>query len=355
MNQQLMKQKIIAYINAAYQWHETGNGSLIEEGVGRDMSYLEEEILTGFGLPFMAFQYSEILQLEGFSIENIEERASELIKELAREASSFLLSPIEKDEDILNKAKQHLQDAVEVLPIIGISTSHYNLFLYYDCYFRNLLTETALISHLKKSEILDEHVSTRIPYTYAALANGKQMKRLIDYGLPFIKQYKNYLQYISGNKPWNEFIFKSKYNGQFSDKMIITLKHFYLSAITIFKADCAVIELLVKYKGFFEPILVSCTSTEMKLIMLHARYYTLAIPPLHITKPEYLTASSRHIRIKDANGHNVEISKINIGIKRIENREYNTDTIQEFTIDFIKASDKVYAIVEFPLDHDLPF
>ena len=89
--------------------------------------------------------------------------------------------------------------------------------------------------------------------------------------------------------------------------------------------------------------------------MLHAKYYTLAIPPLHITKPVYLTASSRHIRIKDANGHNIEISKINIGIKKIENREYNADIIKEFTIEFIKASDKVYGIIEFPLDYDLPF
>lgn len=165
MNQQLMKQKIIAFINAAWQWHQTGNGSLTE-GIGLEMGNLEEKILTGFGLPFMAFQYSEILQLEGFSNEDIEQRATALIKRLSKEAAIYLLSPIEKDEVILKEAKEKLQDAVEVLPMIGLSTSAYNLFLYFDFYFRNIMTENELVSYLKKSETIDGDATTRIPFTY---------------------------------------------------------------------------------------------------------------------------------------------------------------------------------------------
>ena len=63
MNQHLMKQKIIAYIKTAWQWHQSGNGP-ITEGVGLQMRDLEEEILTGYGLPHLAFQYSEMLQFE---------------------------------------------------------------------------------------------------------------------------------------------------------------------------------------------------------------------------------------------------------------------------------------------------
>ena len=120
MEREKIKQKIISYIDTAYEWHEAGEGSLAET-VGKKMVDLEEEILSSFGLPFMAQQYSDIMQVEGFSNENKEQKAEELVEILKYEAQKFLLVPIKKDTKILANAKSQLQDAVEVLPIIGIT------------------------------------------------------------------------------------------------------------------------------------------------------------------------------------------------------------------------------------------
>jgi len=160
MNHDLMKQKITTYIKTTWHWHQTGNGPLTK-GAGLEMADLEEEILTAYGLPYLAFQYSEMLQFEGFSKRNIEKRATSLMESLTQAATNFLLSPIEKDETILQQSKAKLQDAIEVLPFIGISTAPYNLFLYYDFYLKNILNEQALLQHLKKAEVLDKKEERR--------------------------------------------------------------------------------------------------------------------------------------------------------------------------------------------------
>ena len=113
-----MKQKITTFINAAWQWHQLGNGPLTE-GVGLQMANLEEEILTGYGLPHLAFQYSEMLQFEGFSKKNIGKRAVDLMKRLTQAATDFLLSPIEKDETVLQQSKEKLKDGVERMHTIS--------------------------------------------------------------------------------------------------------------------------------------------------------------------------------------------------------------------------------------------
>lgn len=315
MNQQLMKRKITAYIKTAYQWHATGNGSLIE-GIGRKMADLEEDILIGFGLPLMAFQYSELLQLEGFSTKNIKERVSKLFNVLVEEGTQFLLSPIEKDQLVLKQSKEKLQDATEVLPMIGLSTTVYNLFLYYDFYFRNIVTEDELLMYLKKAEVIDEVAATRIPFTYETLINGSHVKRLTNAGFPFIKDYRQFLKYVSTLHPWNQNIVADeskvihKLSGSFE------LRHFFITYIATKSTDTAVVEILAKHKNCFRKLRVWCTIEMTKLIMLHAKYYSLAIPPLYVINPRYLKEGEVHLWLKDSIGKNIEIENIVLGLRK---------------------------------------
>lgn len=353
MKRDKMKQKIVAYINAAYQWHQTGNGSLTEEP-GLTMSDLEAEILYGFGLPRMAFQYAEILQLEGFSIDDVEERSAELLEVLLKEATQFLLAPIEKDVDVLKQAKQNLRDAVEVLPLIGISTSVYNLYLYYDCYLKNNINENELLAFFKKSELLDCQAKTRIPFTYFSLVNGSHLKRLINQGLPFIRAYKGFLKYSSTSHKWDGDFADSDLDNSTAFKNTIVLEHFFISYIGV-REDTVVIEILVEYKHSFIKLLIWCNISIMRLLMLHSRYYSLAIPPLHITKPEYLENTERHIRLKECIGHNIEIENITIGLRRIKSSDNKKGDLPDYTIDYLESKKNIEGHFNCWSDESLPF
>ena len=41
-------------------------------------------------------------------------------------------------------------------------------------------------------------------------------------------------------------------------------------------------------KKTFVELTIFCTTEMMRIIMLHAKYYSLAIPPLYVTSPKYL-------------------------------------------------------------------
>ena len=354
MNQQLMKQKIIAFINTAWQWHQTGNGPMTE-GIGLEMANLEEEILTGFGLPFMAFQYSEILQFEGFSNENIEQRATALIRRLSKEATAYLLSPIEKDEVILKEAKEKLQDAVEVLPMIGLSTTEYSLFLYYDFYLKDILDEAKLLQHLKKAEIIDEDAVTRIPFTYESLKNGNQVKRLLKAGIPFIKEYQAFLKYKFCNQKWDNQTTNVNDQENIVKNNDLKLKHFFITFIAAKDEDTAVVEVLVSRKKGFATLRIWCTVSAIQLILLHARYYSLSIPPMYVINPRYLKDGEVHLRLKDACNKNIEIKNIIVGLQRIDSEENENNNLPCYTVAYITPTVTTPVVPLNRHDDGLPF
>lgn len=354
MNQQLMKQKAIAFINSAWQWHQTGNGPMTE-GIGLEMANLEEEILTGFGLPFMAFQYSEILQFEGFSNENIEQRATALIWRLSKEATAYLLSPIEKDEVILKEAKEKLQDAVEVLPMIGLSTTEYSLFLYYDFYLKGILDEAQLLQHLKKAEIINEDAVTRIPFTYESLKNGNQVKRLLKAGIPFIKEYKAFLKYKFCNQKWDNQTANANDQENMVKNNDLKLKHFFITYIAAKDEDTAVVEVLVSYKNGFATLRIWCTVGMIQLMLLHAKYYSLSIPPMYVINPRYLKDGEVHLRLKEACNKNIEIENIIVGLERVDNNENENYNLPYYAVAYIKPTVTTPVIPLNGLDDGLPF
>lgn len=352
MEQQKMEQKIADYINAAYQWHATGNGSLIE-GIGRTMEDLQEEILISFGLPYLAFQYSELLQLQGFSTKSIKARSSRLFKVLEKEAMQFLLSPIEKDVTVLKQAKENLDDAAEVLPIIGISTSAYNLFLYYEFYFRSVFNEEELLLNLKKVEAIDGDATTRIPYTYATL-NGRQVKRLIYAGFPFIKEYRQFLKYNSTKQKWNRNLSATTEKASPGTKNKIELSRFFITYFAVSaQQNGAAIEILAEYQRSFFKLRIWCSTSIIWLLMAHAKYYSFSIPLLYGTRPKYLRNSDAHLWMKDLKGKNIEIENIIVGLDKAAGEERIDGPYYE--IAYIHPSIHIPVVTRMMYEEGLPF
>ncbi len=351
MNQELMKQKITTFIKAAWQWHQSGNGPLTE-GVGLEMANLEEEILTGYGLPHLAFQYSEMLQFEGFSKKNIGKRAVDLMERLTQVATVFLLSPIEKDEAVLRQSRQKLQDGVEVLPMIGLGTTHYNLFLYYDLYFKNLLNEQALLQHLNKAEAMDMQVETRIPFTYETLQNGNHTRRLMKAGISFMKEYQQYLKYLSINQKWDKAFSKNENKTKTILNDSAELSRFFITYLGAKNRDMAVVEILAPINKSLVRLRIWCNAETITLVLLHARYYSLAIPAMYVINPRHLNNGEMHLRLKEASNKNIEIDNIVI---RIERAEGEPNSIPYYLVKYIQTTVAIPATIEPDQIDGLPF
>ncbi len=351
MNHDLMKQKITTYIKTAWQWHQTGNGPLTE-GAGLQMTDLEEEILTGYGLPYLAFQYTELLQFEGFSKRNIEKRAASLMEKLRQAATDYLLSPIEKDEIVLQQSKAKLQDAVEVLPLIGISTAPYNLFLYYDFYLKNIVNEQVLLQHLKQAEVLDKKEETRIPFTYEMLQNGNHTKRLMQAGIPYLKEYQQYLKYLSTNQTWDIGFRKNETKLKEVLKDTIELSHFFVTYLWAQSEDIAVMEILAPLNKNCARLRIWCTAEMIIQILRHARYYSLAVPAMYVLKPQYLNNGEMHLRLKEANNKNIEIEHVLIGLER---DKHVRNSIPYFLVNYLKPIGGNSAKLEPGQIDDYPF
>lgn len=355
MNKKEIKQKIKSYINASYQWHEENEGTC-DEGIGREMLDLEEEILTSFGLPFMAFQYSDIMQQEGFSKKNIEQRSEELIERLTKEAKIFLLAPIEKDTTILTTARRRLQDAVEVLPFIGITSTAYNCFLYYDIFFRGIYNEQEVLKVFKISEELDIQEKTRIPHTYDTLVLNNNFERLTKIGLPFLKEYKKFLKYQDLKQKWNESVDNYNLGEYFGLPDVFELKHFFVTNIYLKNEKTCCISILIEKGKLLVELSIWCAADMMRVIMLHAKYYSLAIPPLYISSPKFLIEERKiNIKLKQAIGKNVEIEKIKIEIEKMDDEDDEIKDPFAYIITALEVNENIPKIYREEESDDLPF
>jgi hypothetical protein len=329
-----IKEKIIAYIDAAYEWHETNEGSL-DENPGKLMAELEEEILTAFGLPFAAFKYSDILQQEGFSNTNKEERAEHLMQILKFEAEEFLLVPIEKDADLLNEAKHELKDAVEVLPLIGITTTNYNCFLYYDIFFRGICNAHQILKALKKSEALswqDLQIIDSIE-----LLNQENNYKSLQLSIPFLKNYKAFINYKRSKHNWNEH--NDNYNlDQYvglPDKF--ELNHFVIKEIYVENESICCLKILRLLKNTIIEMKLFCQANEMFEILRYAKYYSIAMPILYVIKLALTNSQAITIIAKDAIDNNIEIENINLEISKLYKR--NEKNAFDYYVAEIKKDD----------------
>lgn len=327
-----IKKKIIQYIKAAYKWHITGNGP-ITEGIGLIMSNLEEDILTSFGLPYMAFQYSEILQLEGFSDENLDIRALNLIERLTTEATLYLLLPIKNKEAFLTESKLNLTDAVSVLPLIDISTNAYNIFLYFDYFLRNIIDEERFLQLSKMATDADEAKETIIPYDYNKL-HVFSIKKLTNQGYLFIKEFKEYLKYIS--KDQQSLAFKICNETIYVNDILLIVSKAFISYIEIIDENNAYIDLLIPYKEKQGQIRIRTSIKWFNILLKYTKYWTLSIPLLYITR-QPISDNVNFVYPKQTVGNNIELDGAILVLEKIEvAHKINSNDIQVYELLYLK-------------------
>lgn len=345
MNKELLKIKIISYIKAAYQWHLNGSDKINDNGPGQQMIDLEEEILTSFGLPWMAQRYTDILQAEGLSVNNLKRRSEKLINKLIIEAESFLLGPMESNTEVLERAKKNLEWSVDILPLIGFTNTPYNSFIYYEYYFKDRISVARLLAILRLAELLDKSAETRIPYNYETLKSTNNFDWEINTELPFLKEFETFLKYTKSIQFWNyqtanplfseycESIPMEEWDfGKYQIHNLIDLDlilphefklhHFFIKQIQIKKQKTCKVLIITKRKetGWIE-IEIGCTIAELHFILLHSRYNTYGITMFNLINNEIQTFGNESIfECKKIINMEIEIIKIDMSVQLIKDQ-----------------------------------
>lgn len=328
MNYKLVQQKIINYIELSYHCHLTSTGGDIvwEEGPEGRMLQLEEEILSDFGLPYIARYYGNILQLEGFSIDNKEVRAAQLIKRLTTEAEKFLLTPAETNINLLAIAKQESHISEDVLPLLGLTGTLYQQFVYYDFYLRDICTVREALAALQMAEELNAVPETSIPSGYKDFMLTNKLQQLQQAGLPYIMAYEAFTKYSIIYHPWD----KGEYENIATDAALLPGLHHISNFVIIdfyanFTEDWYVIKLLIENdENGLSYIDLLCLPDELNTIIKHARYYTYALATLQVLQEEQRLYNSgerkENTMSQPPMGKNIEVNNLIIEIESIDNR-----------------------------------
>jgi|GEM_PF-3569560 len=352
MKKEEIKEKIIAYIKAAYQWHTEDEPSC-EKGIGLKMVTLEEEILTSFGLPETAFQYSEILQLYGFSDEDLEENAEELYEKLHQAAVAFLLTPAENNTAILKNGKENLLDAQEVLPLIGFLTTKYAIFIYHDIYWRGLCNEQELIDALQKADKFEKPFENNLSSTYSDLKKRKCFKEMKEAGLPYAEEYKKYLKYAESKQDWDKVFDnkKLKKKPKLGEEFLLTELH--ITKVFVKDASTAVIVILLPFKKSFLVLSIWCNTIMLRNILHHSKYLSLCTHLYLSVKPDYLRDNSFSYDFIEQMGKALEIENIDLKIHLTEWYKKKVKYPYDYSITSLNYNSPIPE--EKELEDDLPF
>lgn len=352
MEKKEVKEKIIAYIKAAYQWHIEKEPDC-DKGIGLEMVTLEEEILKSFGLPETAFQYSDIMQMYGFSDEGLKENADELYKKLHKEAVAFLLTPVENNNTILRNGKENLLDFQEVLPLIGFFTTKYSMFAYHDIYWRDLCNEQELIDALQKADKFEKPFENNLSSTYADLKKRKCFKEMKEAGLPFAEEYKKHLKYVDTKQDWDA-VFDNKdlkKKPKLDEELLLT--NLYITKVYVKNANTTVIDILLPHKKTYLVLSIWCNTIMLRNILHHTKYLSLCTNLYLSLKPEYLRDNSFSYNFIEQSGKALEIEEINLKIHLTESYKKKIKYPFDFSVSYLDYNSLIPEVKE--MEEDLPF
>lgn len=126
MNQaETLKDEVIA-LSRLYRQIEDAGGPETEGSLFEDYLEARVRILAQFGLP----EAEEFLFLLATGDVLTPDEAEQVIAELHEAATQYLLSPVRREEQVLEEARAEKQNPFNVLPELGIITHSFTLFVY---------------------------------------------------------------------------------------------------------------------------------------------------------------------------------------------------------------------------------
>ncbi|WP_301921952.1 hypothetical protein, partial [Ferruginibacter sp.] len=127
---------------------------------------------------------------------------------------------------------------------------------------------------------------------------------------------------------------------------------FFITYLGAKNNDMAVMEILAPINNHFARLRIWCTTELITLILLHARYYSLAIPTMYVINPRYLNNGEMHLRLKDAHYKNIEIDNIVIGLERDKEEEGD---IPYYSVKYLKPITTISERLEPGQVDEFPF
>ncbi len=343
--------KIIQYIKCSAQWHELEEPTPIEDGPGLEMSELEEEILKSFGLPGNAFYYSNIMQQYGFDDEDAKDRAEVLYECLKQEAETFLLSPAKPATELLKEYKENWSMAQDALPFLGFDFTRYTGFIYHDIYLNGFCTGDELLKYLQFVHDYSLPIERNIPHEFEVLNEESCYKQLEYAGLPHLKEYLEYLCYITVKHDWDmDTGYLSQQNiEQVDDDLILTL--FYICCIEIFDEDAVCIEIMIPEGDSFQTIVLWCELDDMNYLLRFARYGSM-VSHLQISEEDFEVITCPYTYdVFKIEGRNHEINRCQITLERLGQEKENDPDPFHYYITMIIPLDEVVSRVWDGIDN----
>ena len=117
---------------------------------GEVWSFLAEDeavILNQFGLPNLR-RYTKLLRSFGLTNNDDIRSRKRILKQLETAAQSFLMRPVLPMTQRLELAKRNNENPFDILPEIGFTTHHYNIFLYSFLFLNSQATAEEIINDL---------------------------------------------------------------------------------------------------------------------------------------------------------------------------------------------------------------
>jgi hypothetical protein len=120
---------------------------LTENEVWNLLKENEAEILSQFGLPNER-RYFKLLRAFGQTKNNDVVSRNTMLKQLEQAAQNFLLRPVLPMAQRLELARRNDESPLDILPEIGFTTHHFNVFLYSNLFLNNQATADEIINDL---------------------------------------------------------------------------------------------------------------------------------------------------------------------------------------------------------------
>lgn len=165
---------------------------------GEVWSFLAEDeavILNQFGLPNLR-RYNKLLRSFGQTKNDDISARSTMVKLLEKAAQNFLMRPVLPAAQRLVLAKRNNESPFDILPEIGFTTHHFNIFLYSFLFLNNHATADEILNDLCLAR---DHEELPFIFNLALIDDYKEEPEYIFFkqsGFKFIDAYCNQKSFI---------------------------------------------------------------------------------------------------------------------------------------------------------------
>lgn len=280
---------------------------------------LEEEILTYFGLPPSAFQYTSELERITKLDASIDVVVDIMYSILENHCINGIFAPFKSNKQILKDGRSMWLDAQEVLPFIGYNVNDFNRFLFHDIYCKNHCDERKLLRYLR----LEQKLEVTQRHTH-----------------PYFRKYLRYLYYIQ-NKRLIEIISESPdFEQEYHETAVLSLSKFHVIAIDVQNPTVSTMDIAIFYHARWLALRIWCTLPQVQYILRYAKYAIEVSKALLALRYNDYDQTGYSFNINRLPEGFIEVQDINIELERLDRRNDDIKVPYDFVIAYVQKKIK---------------